>query len=387
MFHNRIYLGEVSHKKVWYRAHHPPILEGALFDRVNAVIEKNAEGSKASRTNREKQVFLLTGLLHCGCGCGFQLTSSTSVKKSATDGTRVRHRYYRSGARGKRVDVPCRARLHSADRLELMVLTALRQACRQREVVESAAAAAMERLEGERGPLENRHQQRVRERADVRRAENRLLDLVAAGALESIQSVKQKLQQYDILGGQLDSDIAELDLSLSLLGERQIHDQQLLSALKAFDDVFESLEPVQKREFLHTAIHRVNVHHDHVEIAFFDGYDALVYATDAAERTRARKSPSRPAKSVGCSPGVNGRFVQRIEWLPSPLAGLTTTDARLTACLPPEPEPPPKPKRIVGERARRWAKMLDEGVYPTRAALARGVGVSRAAITQALGGV
>ena len=44
---------------------------------------------------------------------------------------------------------------------------------------------------------------------------------------------------------------------------------------------------------------------------------------------------------------------------------------------------PPSPKRVVGERARRWARMLDEGVYSTRAALARGEGVSRAAVTQA----
>ena len=48
--------------------------------------------------------------------------------------------------------------------------------------------------------------------------------------------------------------------------------------------------------------------------------------------------------------------------------------------------PPPKPRRIVGERARRSARMLAQGVYPSRAALARGEGVSRAAVSQALRG-
>ena len=43
-----------------------------------------------------------------------------------------------------------------------------------------------------------------------------------------------------------------------------------------------------------------------------------------------------------------------------------------------------KVERRPGERARRWAAMLVEGVYPSRAALARGEGVSRAAVTQAL---
>jgi len=37
-----------------------------------------------------------------------------------------------------------------------------------------------------------------------------------------------------------------------------------------------------------------------------------------------------------------------------------------------------------GERARAWRRMLDEGVYGSRAALARGEGVSRAAVTQGL---
>jgi hypothetical protein len=71
--------------------------------------------------------------------------------------------------------------------------------------------------------------------------------------------------------------------------------------------------------------------------------------------------------------------------LPNPSAGLTTTDPRLTARLPSEPEPPTTPRRVVGGRARRWARMLEDGVYPTRAALARAEGVSRAAVTQALG--
>ena len=43
-----------------------------------------------------------------------------------------------------------------------------------------------------------------------------------------------------------------------------------------------------------------------------------------------------------------------------------------------------KTRKEPGERARRWVQMLADGVYPNRAALARGEGVSRAAVTQAL---
>ena len=43
-----------------------------------------------------------------------------------------------------------------------------------------------------------------------------------------------------------------------------------------------------------------------------------------------------------------------------------------------------RPRREPSERARRWARMLAEGVYPSRAALAKEEGVSRAAVTLAL---
>ena len=42
-----------------------------------------------------------------------------------------------------------------------------------------------------------------------------------------------------------------------------------------------------------------------------------------------------------------------------------------------------KPER--GARAREWARLLSEGVYASRADLARAMGVTRAAVTQGLG--
>jgi len=39
------------------------------------------------------------------------------------------------------------------------------------------------------------------------------------------------------------------------------------------------------------------------------------------------------------------------------------------------------------ERWREWKRMLDEGIYPTKAELAQGVGVSRAAVTLGLRGL
>lgn len=54
--------------------------------------------------------------------------------------------------------------------------------------------------------------------------------------------------------------------------------------------------------------------------------------------------------------------------------------------LPGEEKPAtPKPTRTeLGARARAWRRMLDEGVYASQSELARGEGVSAAAVSKAL---
>ena len=49
-----------------------------------------------------------------------------------------------------------------------------------------------------------------------------------------------------------------------------------------------------------------------------------------------------------------------------------------------KPVPPPKPPREPLRRAKAWRRMLDEGVYPHQSALARGEGVTAAAVSLGL---
>lgn len=44
----------------------------------------------------------------------------------------------------------------------------------------------------------------------------------------------------------------------------------------------------------------------------------------------------------------------------------------------------PSIRPVVGARAAEWARLLEQGVYASRAELARAFGVSRSAVTQAL---
>ena len=84
MLQNRIYRGEIAHKGNAYPGEHPPIIDQALWDQVQAIIAEN-------RVNREvgsnaKQPSLLAGLAFDETG--ERLTPSHAVKKG------TRYRYY-----------------------------------------------------------------------------------------------------------------------------------------------------------------------------------------------------------------------------------------------------------------------------------------------------
>ena len=81
--------------------------------------------------------------------------------------------------------------------------------------------------------------------------------------------------------------------------------------------------------------------------------------------------------------GVNSSVVVRVRYGSPEVIVDRTWETRCSAARRRATGRKPAERR-AGDRARRWAKMLDEGVYPTRAALARGEGVSRSAVTQAL---
>jgi site-specific DNA recombinase len=68
MLRNRIYIGEISHKGVWYAGAHSPIIERNLWDRVHAVMARDGQRRGAETRVRARTDALLRGLLHAPNG-------------------------------------------------------------------------------------------------------------------------------------------------------------------------------------------------------------------------------------------------------------------------------------------------------------------------------
>lgn len=88
-FKNRVYLGEIHHKKQWYQGKHEAIIDQQTWDAVHAILAKNSR--QRGNNARAKINFLLKGLLFDKHG--HALTTSFA---NSRHGDGKRYRYYLS---------------------------------------------------------------------------------------------------------------------------------------------------------------------------------------------------------------------------------------------------------------------------------------------------
>ena len=88
ILHNRIYLGEITHKKASYPGQHAAIIDQKMWDQVQAQFQSNLQAPRKRPRSTEQS--LLMGLLYDECGNRF--TPSHATKKGR------RYRYYVSQA-------------------------------------------------------------------------------------------------------------------------------------------------------------------------------------------------------------------------------------------------------------------------------------------------
>ena len=115
---NRMYLGEINHRRASFPGEHAAIVGRDLFDRVQAILDANRQGRRERRVNAPA---LLTGKIFDDRGN--PMTPSYAVKKN------VRYRYYVSSvlAQGRRDEAGSVPRVR-AQAIEDRIVAAIREA-------------------------------------------------------------------------------------------------------------------------------------------------------------------------------------------------------------------------------------------------------------------
>ncbi len=130
---NRAYLGEIHFRGAYHPAPHPPLVDRAVFDTAQALLQERGEAHTKRASNSSE--YLLAGRVICQqCGKHF-------VGNAAT-GNRYRYRYYTCYSRLRYGTRACSSERLPAEQLDHAVLDALLATYQHSDLFERAVTAA-----------------------------------------------------------------------------------------------------------------------------------------------------------------------------------------------------------------------------------------------------
>ncbi len=240
---NPVYVGRVRHKANVYPGEHEPIVEPAVFDRVQDTLRKNARAGGPLVRNRHGA--LLRGILFCK-GCDRTMVHTFTCKGQK------RYRYYTCTAAIKSGRKACPSPSLPSAEAERVVVDQLRglaadpglraEVVRQANVQFDADLAATELERGQLGRELGRHHAEVRTLAASGTA-----DAATAGRLADLH---ERIARSETRSAELDARIASLRTD-------RLTPADAKAAFADFDAVWEALAPREQAAVVELLVARV----------------------------------------------------------------------------------------------------------------------------------
>jgi site-specific DNA recombinase len=239
---NVTYIGQVRYKDEVHRGEHQPIVPDELFQRAQALLQRN--GHTGGRAVRNKHGALLRGLLRCGhCGCAMSHTYTCKGNR--------RYRYYVCGTAQQRGWSQCPSPSVPAGEIERFVVEQIKGIGRDPAViaetvrqVRQQTEAGIERLEQERSAL----------RRQLRDDHTRLQ--AAAAMTDHVERVSRLADVQQCLRA-AERRLTEIDNELISFRGELVDEVEVARALAEFDQLWETLAPREQARVLELLVERV----------------------------------------------------------------------------------------------------------------------------------
>ena len=322
MIRNRVYVGEVRNRGVWYSGRHVALVEQEVFDRANEILTANGEGAKRP-TKAQPLPYLLAGLVKCGC-CDNEDGSRKTLTSWTTRGRGgKRYRYYRCTSKGKKANPDCTVGSRSAGKVEDLVLAVVRKAVTEPSTVEEAVREAERMMREEITPARLRIEEMRGERDRLKRESDLLLNKLLETGTAHLGIAKSRLEEMDTRLRQLGMSIIQEEAELAVKETRHLDHEVLLAALRGFDGMYAAMTAAERKELLALLVAEVVVYPDDaVTVSLHDG-DEVTTRLEGIKKRRGGgggggKGPAAPKAPVQKRAGPTGvtRLAQRLEWLP-----------------------------------------------------------------------
>jgi len=242
LLRNVLYFGKVRYKDEVHAGEHPGIVEPAIFDKVQYIIQKNRRNGGSDVRNEFGA--LLRGLLRCA-PCNASMVSTQVTKRGKT-----RYRYYTCLQAQKRGWSKCPTKAISAPEIERFVIDQIRCIGRDPGVVAETLAQA--RHQGERQIAELKQEQLGLE-ADLCRHHAEVRTLVAQGG----KAGEDRLADLQDQIAKAEPRVTALREEIETIRRGMIDEAELTAALAQFDPVWEHLSHREQSRVLQLLVERV----------------------------------------------------------------------------------------------------------------------------------
>lgn len=306
MLRNRIYVGDIVHKKqVVASGQHEAIVDELVFERVQEMITSHAKRVYRKRPKEVEYDFLLTGLLRCPCG--FDLTTSSSTGRDR------RYFYYRCSGLTKRSKHPCKVKQVPAEVLEGAVLDAMRDAAQNQLVLDRAIDHAHRLAQEDQQPLHARIKHLRRDLQETTDARKRFFKAILAAGIGASRSAKQELHALEEREIQIEQALRQAEAELDAAKSQVIDLEAMRASLHALDECYEHLDQAERKELLGLLVGQVEVHKDHIFIDLYDGGEAFadLKAANVAHRQGSGKDRKAVRDRISLAPQGCRRWENR----------------------------------------------------------------------------
>jgi site-specific DNA recombinase len=245
---NVTYAGQVQHKGEILPGEHEGIVDQDTFDRVQALIRENGNGSGG--VARNKHGALLRGLLYCGA-CGAAMSHHYAKK----NGSRL-YRYYVCTTKQKRGRDACSTPSLPAQEIEDFVVEQIRKLARDPDLARQVFQEASRQQQSSIPLLKAERTRLQRERQHQAQEIKRLVTVIGAADRPS-PSVTERLSQLEESVATIDRRLGEIDSELHSIAQSTIDPGHVAATLAEFTELWDVLYPQEKTRIVHLMVERV----------------------------------------------------------------------------------------------------------------------------------
>lgn len=284
LLRNPVYLGKIRYGTrserdgnggetevpVVYEGKHAPVIDAALFEEVQGILDRNRRRRRGPKTN--DHVYLLRGLLR-DARCGHMMTPYSS------GGGKRPHLYYKCTARTHQGKHGCDTKYVPAEAVEKLVLEFVKKVARDGDYVKGIVDEANNMSSDILQKLNTEYGSTTRRLGKVQKELHNMARAVARGGDKKFRSIAEEMGQLENERARLEEQQAEIKAERDKVEQHVLSTDVIVQTLRHFSEILERATKAELQRLLPQIIEVVEWHEDpkkpgsgEIKVALFEEF-------------------------------------------------------------------------------------------------------------------